>query len=1001
MYVLKPRRIAELARDTYEDKLRNFLTTQPLPIRIRKRPRPKMTGITDALANAKATIGMLSSKTAVEECRDIPKPTTACGHRAELARPMKVPKIERNLQWGLLFPITSAGVKGAAGCWKMLTRFGDSLFKTTTSEDRKCIDLYVGIDDGDRVYDNDAARKRLRRHFRGVRVHITMLHAGFRGNVCTIWNLLAQKAVADGAHYLVLLGDDVVLEAPGWKSEIENRMSAVAKRAGLPEGLACVAFRDLTMPGFPCFPVVHRTHVAIFGNVLPPEFVNQGGDPFLFALYRRYGAAEFAPTASLRNTVGGGQEARYQKTSLSAQFSDKILARELGIFARELKREVTHVCLDVVVPTYRCDATILRRICSQTSDRKGVSLEFIVVVDRPSAPNLGEVRRLLDWTPNRVVRVWVHSENKGASLARNTGLAQSLADYIVLLDDDVIPDPELLDAYLGAVDRYPEARIFVGNTRFPKAKTVLERAMRLSEISYFYGIAKKMTYPPWGVTANMCVRGPGRTIWFDPRYPRTGGGEDVDFCLRTRQRHGNASIVAVPFAGATHPYWPDPICQVWGWAKGDALCLDSLPHATFYRFPNWIESIITLALVGAVSGVWIAHDLLAMSLVLFFTHYAFSVAEALPRLDRAGGWREVVAVILAPLPSVVQDVARLSWKLQTGRLHQLCLGMDWMDGQDGRQWLQACRMAHLVRLAVGTSTIAMLYAGMVALPCALVLLAWATYWFWQTPHRVCLWNRLLRLHLPQLSAHSPQKTKFVVLGWQRTGSNWLCGMLHNHHQIRMHNEVFQSREILSYNNALVVEKGWSVADRDRDPAAFVRDLFSATETWHNAVGFKLFPEHFRNPVAIAKLLTDPSIKIILLHRRDAVAVYVSQRRAHVTGQFLRADAKARISINAAEMQAYLRAFECCYRAYDRILESSPRTILRVDYEDLVSDLRGQWARIVSYLRVSTDVEPKALRETRKLPRAVITNLEALREAFKHTRHRDSAIWQASSQARGE
>lgn len=46
------------------------------------------------------------------------------------------------------------------------------------------------------------------------------------------------------------------------------------------------------------------------------------------------------------------------------------------------------------------------------------------------------------------------------------------------------------------------------------------------QMTFFYGVAKLLKHPPWGVTANICV--PGRlnnVVWFSDAYPKTGGGE--------------------------------------------------------------------------------------------------------------------------------------------------------------------------------------------------------------------------------------------------------------------------------------------------------------------------------------------------------------------------------------------------------------------------------------------------------------------------------------------
>lgn len=82
---------------------------------------------------------------------------------------------------------------------------------------------------------------------------------------------------------------------------------------------------------------------------------------------------------------------------------------------------------------------------------------------------------------------------------------------------------------------------FVGNVQFPPAVTNLQHAIVLSDVTYMYGISKVVPYPAWGVTANLLVTVSGggdhrdglctRTRFGD-RFPKTGGGEDVDVCLR-------------------------------------------------------------------------------------------------------------------------------------------------------------------------------------------------------------------------------------------------------------------------------------------------------------------------------------------------------------------------------------------------------------------------------------------------------------------------------------
>jgi hypothetical protein len=74
----------------------------------------------------------------------------------------------------------------------------------------------------------------------------------------------------------------------------------------LPFGFGCVALVDIVAPGFPTFPIIHKTHMEIFsGQIIPNAFINQDGDPFLFNLYRPFNAARFAKNVLLENLKGG------------------------------------------------------------------------------------------------------------------------------------------------------------------------------------------------------------------------------------------------------------------------------------------------------------------------------------------------------------------------------------------------------------------------------------------------------------------------------------------------------------------------------------------------------------------------------------------------------------------------------------------------------------------------------------------------------------------------
>lgn len=146
----------------------------------------------------------------------------------------------------------------------------------------------------------------------------------------------------------------------------------------------------------------------------------------------------------------------------------------------------------------------------------------------------------------------------------------------------------------------------------------------------------------------------------------------------------------------------------------------------------------------------------------------------------------------------------------------------------------------------------------------------------------------------RLLAHfySPtQQTNFVVLSWKRTGSNLLCGILHLHPEITMHNELFNPIDIFTYHPSFKnIDKKtplWTVLTRDLFPANFLDFVWTGMYADHKtpikakskAVGFKSFPEHWidvRNEEFWQEnVLEDLRVKKIVLRREDELAVFVS------------------------------------------------------------------------------------------------------------------------------
>jgi glycosyltransferase involved in cell wall biosynthesis len=510
--------------------------------------------------------------------------------------------------------------------------------------------------------------------------------------------LLAQKARND---FVVLLGDDVRLLDRGWQERIVRRFHDIAEKEGLPFGAACVAMKDLSFPGFPTFPVLHRWHLQHFGSLLPKQFANQGGDPYLYELYSRINAAAFEVSCRLENTIGGDGDARYEKYHIN--WRGLILAHNLRSLEQKLEMKKTKgICLDIVVPSYRVNnKDFLRRIVllRATVD---VYVKFWIVIDNPRHDHIESVTKManelneqqLQVEGNYFINVIHYGANRGASYARNTGFNYTTADWVLFLDDDVIPDENILDAYIGAIKRYPYAKVFVGMTELPESCNLWTEMLCTCNIGYFYAIAKRMVHPSWGVTANLMVRGSrhNSTIQFKDIYPKTGGGEDIDFVYQFKDWYrtiGRRVTVGIPEAKVQHPWWnSNKTCykQITGWAWGDSLCITEWRNKTFMAFPNWIEHVTFVVFPLMMYTGKICSGMMAGAAVSAVEHIwkGMRYFPEAREVTKGGMLRSALVALGAGSVLSSQEVTRVAALVRRGSIYSLCRRVDWFDGEEPR-----------------------------------------------------------------------------------------------------------------------------------------------------------------------------------------------------------------------------------------------------------------------------------------------------------------------------
>ena len=94
-------------------------------------------------------------------------------------------------------------------------------------------------------------------------------------------------------------------------------------------------------------------------------------------------------------------------------------------------------------------------------------------------------------------------------MTRNQELDESSAEWVLFLDDDVIPDGNILGKYAEKIEANPNASGFIGRCIHTEAETSDLRAVLLANITHFWEIAKgdpDAINLPWGITANLLAR---------------------------------------------------------------------------------------------------------------------------------------------------------------------------------------------------------------------------------------------------------------------------------------------------------------------------------------------------------------------------------------------------------------------------------------------------------------------------------------------------------------
>jgi glycosyltransferase involved in cell wall biosynthesis len=123
--------------------------------------------------------------------------------------------------------------------------------------------------------------------------------------------------------------------------------------------------------------------------------------------------------------------------------------------------------LTVVIPTYGKPETlplVLRRLEAQTLPRDRFE---VIVIDDGSPDDTSERLGALAASTPLTLR-WMRQENRGVSATRNRGAREARAAILLLIQDDILAAPDLLERHLQGHRNHPEVTaVVVGRVTWP------------------------------------------------------------------------------------------------------------------------------------------------------------------------------------------------------------------------------------------------------------------------------------------------------------------------------------------------------------------------------------------------------------------------------------------------------------------------------------------------------------------------------------------------------
>jgi GT2 family glycosyltransferase len=511
--------------------------------------------------------------------------------------------------------------------------------------------------------------------------------------ICALWMCMAETAHKKGADIVALFGDDVKLH------NIASLIREIKKLRA--DGYKCIAIKESNHPSWPTFQALDaRSFVTNMRDLFYTFFVNQDADPFVFEYYRRLGQATWTRAIHVTNIHGGVRGGL--NTCKPPRY------KPIHVEWKQLLPSLTVntvLTIDILVPMHRVNIVFIKKLLHLNSDHT-FDHRICVCIDNFLYDDTRRKLVELESQHPEILRIRVNATNIGASETRNRLFSESHSDYCIFLDDDVLPHPDLLLEYARAFRKHPCAAGFVGLSEHPRDERFWTDGIHANSL-YFWHIATNQPDGPvpWGVTANLAVRWNDR-VKFDPRFPKSGGGEDVDFCLRI-----DGYFMPVPKAIIVHP-WRNSAWQMYRrmfqWAVGDSMLNEKYgSRMTFRTLPSLPELLIFWVVISP-GTIWI--PVMAETMTYYFTEFALHPMihgqRSHPMFANMFIGRQIIVLFFGCIARNASFMGQAYGHLSRRAPAHLTTRFDWFFGENPKfRWFEQIRALIFVSVTIVLVTI--------------------------------------------------------------------------------------------------------------------------------------------------------------------------------------------------------------------------------------------------------------------------------------------------------